>query len=109
MVRHIEGIKEGVLQVICDVEWIGQERVIEKSLQEAKKGVDISVGRIDRHRFTIICGEDSGEEEKFEGYTVSIMGRKFPSFDSIKPRNFLYIGNHEGFLNTLSLNLGSEV
>ena len=37
------------------------------------------------------------------------MGRKFPSFDNTKPRHFLYIGNHENFLNTLSLNLGSDV
>lgn len=37
------------------------------------------------------------------------MGRKFPKYDPSASRTFLYIGEDESFLNTLSLNLGPEV
>jgi hypothetical protein len=95
--------------VICDVEWVGKEREIEKVIQEANGRIDVQVGRIDRQRFTIICGDERRDEEEKTEETMSIMGRKLPTFDSSKPRHFLYIGSHETFLNTLSLNLGSNV
>ena len=40
---------------------------------------------------------------------VSILGRKFPQYDPSASRTFLYIGEDENFLNTLSLNLGPYV
>ena len=95
--------------MICDVEWVGKEREIEKAIQEANGRIDVQVGRIDRQRFKIICGDEKRDEEEKTEETMTIMGRKFPTLDSSKPRNFLYIGNHETFLNTLSLNLGSNV
>ena len=90
-----------------DVEWVGKEAQIEEEFSIA--GINVAVGRIDRERFTVIVGRESEETKSIQELEVSILGRKFPKYDSTTSRTFLYIGEDENFLNTLSLNIGPDV
>ena len=47
-----------------DIEWVGREQEIEEALKKA--GFEVSVGRIDRERFTVITGIEENEEIKNE-------------------------------------------
>jgi hypothetical protein len=64
---------------LVDVEWIGKEAQIEEAFSIA--GINVTVGRIDRERFTVIVGEESEESKSIEELEVCILGRKFPKYD----------------------------
>ena len=42
---------------MVDVEWVGKEALIEEAFSIA--GINVTVGRIDRERFTIIVGGET--------------------------------------------------
>lgn len=101
--KVLNGQSKGVY-IMIDLEHMESQQVILKALQE--HGIsELSLGLISRTKFKIIpAGTHSANIEK----TLSIMGRIFnelPSQDTI----MVYIGSSEKFVNTLTLNLGTNV